>query len=55
MANGSFLKAFPMGVNTHQELVVYMREDCAICRAEGFDASSRVFVFMANGLLIELK
>lgn len=31
-----------MGVDTHQEPVVYMREDCHICRAEGFNASSRV-------------
>ncbi len=31
-----------MGIDTHQEPVVYMREDCHVCRAEGLNASSRV-------------
>jgi thymidine phosphorylase len=33
-----------MGIDTHQEPVVYMREDCHVCRSEGFSASSRVLV-----------
>ena len=33
-----------MGIDTHQELVVYMRADCHVCRSEGFSAQSRVRV-----------
>lgn len=33
-----------MGIDTHQEPVAYMRDDCHICRAEGFSASSRVCI-----------
>ncbi len=33
-----------IGVDTYQESVVYMRRDCAVCRAEGFEAQSRVQV-----------
>ncbi|WP_092021973.1 thymidine phosphorylase family protein [Marinobacter zhejiangensis] len=36
------LKALDIGINTHQEAVAYMREDCHVCRAEGFTAKSRV-------------
>lgn len=31
-----------LGIDTHQEAVVYMRADCAICRAEGIRAHARV-------------
>ncbi len=31
-----------MGIHTYQEPVVYMRADCAVCRAEGFESQSRV-------------
>lgn len=33
-----------IGIDTHQELVVYMRRDCHVCRAEGFEAPARVLV-----------
>ena len=33
-----------LGIDTHQEPVVYMRADCAVCRSEGFAAHSRVQV-----------
>jgi thymidine phosphorylase len=33
-----------MGIDTHQEPVVYMRSDCHICRSEGFTANSRVML-----------
>lgn len=33
-----------LGIDTHQELIVYMRHDCAICRAEGFESHNRVLV-----------
>lgn len=41
------LVATRMGIDTYQEHVVYMREDCHVCRSEGFAAQSRVQV--ANG------
>lgn len=31
-----------LGIDTHQEPVVYMRADCHVCRSEGFAAHSRV-------------
>lgn len=33
-----------MGIDTHQEPVLYMRGDCHVCRSEGFSASNRVLV-----------
>ncbi|MEJ2762935.1 thymidine phosphorylase family protein [Photobacterium sp. MCCC 1A19761] len=44
MEKKHLLTAMKMGIDTHQEPVVYMRSDCHICRAEGLVASSRVAV-----------
>lgn len=33
-----------LGIDTHEEPVVYMRADCHVCRAEGFAAHTRVQV-----------
>ncbi len=33
-----------LGIDTHQETVIYMRKDCHICRAEGFKAQARIWV-----------
>ena len=33
-----------MGIDTHEEPIVYMRSDCHVCRSEGFSAHSRVTV-----------
>lgn len=41
---GNELRARRLGVDTHQEAVVYMRRDCHVCRAEGFSAHARVSV-----------
>lgn len=38
------LKAVRMGIDTHQEHVVYLRDDSAVSRAEGFAASARVMI-----------
>lgn len=38
------LKAIDIGIDTHQEPVVYMRSDCHICRSEGFTVNSRVIL-----------
>jgi thymidine phosphorylase len=31
-----------MGIDTYQEPVIYMRQDCDVCRSEGFEAQSRI-------------
>lgn len=41
-----------VGINTHQEPVVYMHKDCHICRAEGFSANTRVLIKSGNKELI---
>jgi thymidine phosphorylase len=33
-----------LGIDTHEEPVVYMQADCDVCRSEGFSAHSRVRV-----------
>lgn len=33
-----------MGIDTYQAPVIYMRQACAVCRAEGFEAQSKVEV-----------
>jgi thymidine phosphorylase len=33
-----------MGIDTHEEPIVYMRADCHVCRSEGFSAHSRLTV-----------
>lgn len=38
----NFLYLTRLGIDTHQEPVVYMREDCHVCHSEGFDAQGRV-------------
>lgn len=42
--NHNRLKAVRIGIDTYQESVVYMRDDCHICRAEGFGVQTRVRV-----------
>lgn len=37
-----------LGIDTHQEPVIYMPADCHVCRSEGFEAQSRIRV-EANG------
>ena len=38
-------------IDTYQQSVVYMRSDCAVCRAEGFEAQAQVEI-VANGLQV---
>ncbi len=47
-AQSSTLRPRRLGIDTHQEPVVYMRADCHICRSEGFTAQARIQV-SANG------
>src|SRR5512133_3566132 len=35
-------------IDTYQQPVIYMRSDCAVCRAEGFEAQAQIEV-LANG------
>lgn len=46
--SGGRLKARRAGIDTYQQPVVYMRRDCAVCRAEGFEAQAQVEL-VANG------
>lgn len=38
------LSACRLGLDTHQELTIYLRQDSPVCRSEGFSALSRVLV-----------
>ena len=42
------LKLRRLGINTYKEAVIYMRHDCHVCRAEGFEVQARVKVAL-NG------
>src|SRR5215213_1468063 len=42
------LKARRLGIDTHQEAVVYMRTDCHVCRSERLTPHARVLL-TANG------
>lgn len=42
VANPFRLRAHRAGIDTYQQPVVYMRADCDVCRAEGFEAQAQV-------------
>lgn len=46
------LKLKRMGINTHQEPIVYMRWDSHVCRSEGFEAHARILVSTKNKSII---
>ena len=46
------LRLVRLGIDTHQEPVVYMRADCHVCRSEGFSAQSRVRLSTERGSLL---
>ena len=41
-----------LGIDTYGEAVVYMREDCRVCRSEGFEAQSRILVRHKSGSIV---
>jgi thymidine phosphorylase len=41
-----------LGIDTQQEHVIYMRRDCHVCRAEGFEALTRVEVALRERRII---
>lgn len=46
------LEVVRAGIDTYQESVVYMREDCSVCRSEGFEAQARIKVSVADRWII---
>ena len=48
----SILKLRRLGIDTYKEAVIYMREDCHVCRAEGFEVQARVKVTLNGEYLI---
>lgn len=46
------LALVPAGVDTYRQPVVYMHEDCHICRAEGFAAQTRVRIDLRDRWVI---
>jgi thymidine phosphorylase len=50
--NADFLLLKRIGIDTHQEAVIYMREDCHVCRAEGFSAQARIRVVTDSASII---
>lgn len=41
-----------LGINTYQDPIIYMREDCYICKSEGFAAHARVRVTLHDRSII---
>lgn len=46
------LRVRRLGIDTHQTPVVYMRDDCAVCRAEGFEAQSQVKLTLGERMIL---
>ena len=46
--SGHRLRLRQLGIDTHQEHVIYMHRDCHVCRAEGFEAQTRVEVSLGE-------
>jgi thymidine phosphorylase len=50
--HASGLRLRLLGIDTQQEHVIYMRRDCHVCRAEGFEAQTRVEVALRERRII---
>lgn len=48
----STLRLRRLGIDTHQEAVVYMRQDCHVCRSEGLAAQGRIHVRLGERAII---
>lgn len=42
----------PMGIDTYQECVIYMRKDCTLCASEGWDSQVRIQVANRDRVVI---
>jgi thymidine phosphorylase len=52
MKNMQGLRLQPLGIDTQREYVIYMRSDCHVCRAEGFEAQTRLEVTLHDRHII---
>ncbi|SHF97609.1 thymidine phosphorylase [Microbulbifer donghaiensis] len=52
MAKSGQMHAFYLGIDTHEEPIVFMRSECDICRAEGFTANTRLQILTGDKNLI---
>lgn len=50
--DNNFLYLRRLGIDTYQEPVLYMREDCDVCRSEGFSSQNRVQVSVGDRHII---
>ncbi|MDP3560426.1 MAG: thymidine phosphorylase family protein [Legionellaceae bacterium] len=41
-----------LGINTYKEPIIYMREDCHVCKSEGFSTQTRVRVRLNNHSIV---
>ena len=46
------LRVKRLGIDTYSKLVIYMRQDCHICKSEGFEALSKVAVSTTTKTII---
>ena len=46
------LKTRRIGIDTRKHLVIYMRDDCAICRSEGFRSEARIQVSLGERWIV---
>jgi len=46
------LRVRRLGIDTYREPIIYMREDCHICRSEGFEARSRIKVTVGGRSIV---
>ena len=46
------LRVRRLGIDTYREPIIYMREDCHICRSEGFEARSRIRVNVGDRSIV---
>jgi thymidine phosphorylase len=49
---GNTLRLRRLGIDTHEEPIVYMQADCHVCRSEGFSAHSRITVATERASII---
>lgn len=52
MPNHLTLTLKRVGIDTYTESVIYMRDDCHICKAEGFEAQTRIEVCLGERKII---
>lgn len=53
MPHGHYIQTLKqLGIDTHKETVIYLCEDCYICRSEGFSAHTRVQVTLGGRTIL---